>query len=164
MARRGNRRRGRNRGNSYARPISEPCNFTEVALNLTGDEPVALTHAEILAALTAIVPVTSISKYRVSSLIVDPVNSATSIVSVEAHMGISGNTFQSSLATKPLRLRFGKDYADDGMWIVLDGAALTDGALPGNETTTDPFITMDLNGADVSQLELHLRFAWTDPT
>lgn len=123
-----------------------------------------LTHADVLGLLTGIVPVANITKYRVSSIVIDPINSASSVVSAEVTMGLSGNTFQSSLAQRPLKIRFGKDYGDDGMWIVTDGAALTDAALPGNEATTDTSMLVDLNGATVSQVEVHYRFAWQDPT
>lgn len=163
---RGNRGRGRNRGSLYAQPIAEPANFIEFDIQLVGGTP--LTHANLNAALIAVIPQASISKYRVSSIVIDQGGdrasgtNLSSNVPVEVIMGISGNHYQASSSVKPLKIRLGKDYGDDGMWIVTDGAALSDAALPGNETTADAFITLE--GSSTTGSEMHVRCAWTDPS
>lgn len=159
-------------GGLYARPISEPCNFIEASLSVVipaGSNSVSLTHANILSLLDDFTDIGNIQKYRVSSLVLEQVTNSTNagIASATVEMGISGQKYLWSNVLKPLRMRLGKEYGDDGMWIVNDGSALTDAALPGNEVTTDDFLTLAVSavvptGVTVSSV-LHLRFAWQDP-
>lgn len=135
-------------------------------MNLSSGTPI--THANVFTALTAVIPASSIAKYRISSIVLDTGARASGDggavnVPLEVNLGISGNHYQSSSVLKPLKIRLGKDYGDDGMWLVTDGAALSDGALPGNEVTTDPFIALEAVGTTAYGTEMHVRVAWTDP-
>lgn len=160
-----NRSRARRRGNLYARPIPEPANFIEFDVTLD-NETGAISHADIASAITGIIPVTGIAKYRVSSLVFEPVASPVSVPGgAEVTLGISGNEYLFPMSNKPLRIKLGKDYGDDGMWIVLDQAALTDAALPGNEATGDSFFELHMPSIVTSwSTQVHVRVAWTDPT
>lgn len=161
-----NRGRGRSRGSSYARPIPEPSNFIEFDLNLSNASAV-VSHNDLFSALTAVIPVGNISKYRISSLVFEPITTPTSVPGATSIvMGITGHEFLASNLQKPLRIKLGKDYGDDGMWIVTDGAALTANALPGNEALTDTFVQVVVGQGDVTdwQTQLHVRCAWSDPS
>lgn len=148
----------------YARPIPEPCNFLEFDVLVTNDAD-SVTHAAVNAALTAIIPAGGISKYRVSSLVFEPIVSDSSVVVASVVMGITGNEFLFSQANKPLKIRLGKDYGDDGMWIVTDGAALSDTALPGNETTSDELFHLTVPALITDwATNVHFRVAWQDPS
>lgn len=165
MANRRNGGRKRNSGGTYARPIPEPCNFVEFDIDV-GSGAEVITHATLNAALLALVPVASVSKYRVSSLVIEPIASPSSIPGgAELQLGISGNEYLFNSSTRPLKVRTGKTFGSDGMWIVLDGAALTDAALPGNETTADPFLSVNLPSIVTSwSSTVHFRVAWQDPS
>lgn len=126
-----------------------------------------ITHAAVFAALTSVIPAASISKYRISSIVFDQGmlgSPGAGNIPIEVSLGISGNHYQGSSSVKPLKIRLGKDYGDDGMWLVTDGAALSDGALPGNELTTDNFISLEAQGGIATATEVHFRVAWTDPS
>lgn len=136
-------------------------------INSSDGAATPLSHAAIYTALTNVVPAASIAKYRISSVVLDPpaINSSgLQGVLFGVDLGISGNHFQYSQLNRPLRIRFGKDYGDDGMWIVTNGATLSKSSLPGTEDTTDAFITVDPAGAVGAQVNAHFRIAWTDPT
>lgn len=165
MANRKNGSRGRSRGNTYARPIPEPCNFVEFDIDVTDAAP-SVTHAQLNAALLALVPIASVSKYRVSSLVLEPIATPSSIPGgAELAMGISGNEFLFNSAGRPLKVRTGKQYGGDGMWIVTDGAALTDAALPGNEVTTDTYVSVVIPSVVATwSSTIHFRVAWQDPS
>lgn len=161
-----NRRSSRrpNRGNSYARPIPEPANFVEFDLELNNDSN-SITHAAVDSALAGVVAVANIKKYRISSLVFEPIQSPVSISAAEVAMGITGNEYLYAQANKPLRIRLGKDYGDDGMWLAVDGAAITDAALPGAVATTDPFVTLNVPAIVTDwATTIHVRVAWQDPT
>lgn len=161
--------RGRNRGGgAYARPISEPANFMEVdsLLRISGSTVQnSLTHAQVLALLTAVVPVVNISKVRISSVAFEPIVSPVSKVTGSVQFGITGNEYLWSNTDRPLKVRLGKDYGDDGMWLVLDGAAPTDASLPGPETLTDTFVSLDVPAIVTDwSCRIHVRFAFQDPS
>lgn len=160
--RRSGRSRGRNRGSLYARPIPEPCNFLEFNIVLN-ESDFRISHQDIFTALTGIIPAASISKYRVSSIVIEPIQSAQSLVTGQAQFGISGNEYLFTSSNRPLKIRIGKEYGDDGMWIVTDGLAISDGALPGNETTTDSFLSLINVLAPSWSTTAHVRLAWQDP-
>lgn len=170
MARnRKNGRRGRNRGSIYARPIPEPSNFIEIQFDFSREGETnnfVLSHEELFEGILTFIPQQQISKYRVSSVVIDPLASAAaSNLPCTAVLGISGHEFLFAQTNKPLRIKLGKDYGDDGMWIVTDSAAITDEALPGNEVVGDTFLA--LNVPDVVgdfTTTVHVRIAWSDPT
>jgi len=161
-----NRRRGRSRGRSggnlYARPISEPANFVEfdMTIPLTGPNPTVVTLAAVYAALTAAVPASRIQKYRVSSFVVDPLISTQVNWATDLEMGVSGNHYQSFQTNRPLRVRLGKGYMQDGMWVPCEGGSPN---WPAPFTDTDPFLTIESTNIVSVSAELHLRVAYTDP-
>lgn len=164
MARNRNRVRRSNRGSIYARPIPEPANFVEFDLELSNSSN-EISHTDISSALGAVVTVGSIKKYRISSLVFEPIQSPVSIVTAEVQMGITGNEYLYAQANKPLRIRLGKDYGDDGMWLVVDGAAITADALPGSTAPADAFLTLNVPAAVTTwSTTVHCRVAWQDPT
>lgn len=128
----------------------------------------SVTHSAVFSALQTALGTTSpagISKYRISSLVVDPIAAAGLVPYFNVDMGISGLHYQSPNNDKPLRIRLGKDVGDDGMWLVNDGAALADAVLPGTEAISDPFITLVVpSQADSWGTTVHVRCAWMDPT
>lgn len=161
MARNGrsrNRSRGRNRGGVYSAPIPEPANSGE--LDLIAGENGEVSYNDIFAAIIGKVQAAAIQKFRISSVVIDPiVRAAGSISLTQVGMGISGNHYQAISTTKPLKVRLGKEYGDDGMWIVTEGAsALTQAMFPGTFGPSDMFLDT-FAGALV-----HIRYAWTDPT
>lgn len=167
MARRNRSRgggRGRNRGGVYARPIPEPANFVEFDIQLD-NSTTSISHQDIYTALAAVVSAANIVKYRVSSLVFEPIQSPVSITAAEVQMGITGNEFLYNQANKPLKIRLGKDYGDDGMWLVVNGSALAATALPGAEAVTDDFVTVNVASIVTSwATTVHCRVAWQDPT
>lgn len=164
--RRGNGSRGRDRGNLYARPIPEPCNFVELDLSIGNDAAgdSVITGQEILNLLTSVVPVTNIQKFRVSSVVIDPVVSPTAIVGAgDVELGISGLHYQFAQSNKPLKMRLGKEYGDDGMWMVVDASNAL--ASVGGWSAGDPFLSVTMPGIVASwSSQVHFRIAWQDPS
>lgn len=159
---RGNRGRGGNRGGLYSRPIPEPSNFVEFEIPITDTDNV-LTYTDVFTALTAKVPGTSIDKFRVSSLVVDPIVGAGLVPYFLLDMGASGNHFQSTSNNRPLRVRLGKDYGDDGQWIHVNES---DGTMVDNPgvAASSTFAGVSVPGSSTWNTNLHLRVAYTDPT
>lgn len=131
-----------------------------------GDDQASFTHAQIFGFLESLVGASNIDKYRISSIVIDPVASPTAVVGgTNILMGISGQKYVWPNVDRPIRMRFGKEVGDDGMWLVNDGAALTDAVLPGLEVTTDPFITVVVPSVVTTwETQIHVRFAFQDPT
>jgi len=162
--RRRNGRRGRGRGTLYSRPIPEPANFVEFDMPLTlgPSGPSTVTLTQIFTALSAAVPTSRIQKYRVSSLVIDPIVTAGVTVPTDVEFGISGQHYQSFQSNRPLRVRLGKGYMQDGMWVPVEGTAPN---WPAPFTGTDPFIRFEpVPGADNISAEMHVRVAYTDPS
>lgn len=180
---RGNKRRngggrGRNRGGGlYARPISEPCNFIEIDVGVVSSDgsDVSFTHQDIYNALNTALTrqtalgLTQVQKYRVTSLAFEPVNTGAGggVKRCNLTLGISGQQYLWSNVDRPLRLRLGKDYGDDGMWMVNDGGPLEASMLPGSTNVTDDFIVISAGTTGSTQpwsSSMHVRMAWQDPT
>lgn len=165
MGRRNGRRnggRGRNRGSVYARPIPEPCNFVELDTTIVAGAN--LTLGGVFSLLTAVIPATSISKFRVSSIVIDPADGVPGNGLTEVTMGVSGNHYQAKSAIVPLKMRLGKDFGDDGQWFITgQGSSIPSGS---GFAAADPFITVEALSNVTTQptMELHIRYAWQDPS
>lgn len=123
-----------------------------------------ITGNQLYLALQSVVPVASIKKWRVSSLVIDPIVSPSSITGAgDVDLGISGNHFQFAQSNRPLRIRLGKERGDDGEWQVTDGSTTMNSI--GQWQAIDPFLTVTLPSIVASwSSKVHFRIAWTDPT
>lgn len=111
-------------------------------------------------------PAGNVKKFRISSLAFEPIVSGSSVVVGSITMGITGNEFLMSNAQRPLKLRCGKDYGDDGQWIVTDGIAFpTTGVVIGQFSWDQPWLEFEVPSiVQEWSTVVHIRMAWQDPT
>lgn len=173
-SRRRNGGRGRNRGvltvreASYALPIQEPCNFMELDFEQAVGE--TANSLPSLGTIVGRLPTGTI-KFRVTSIVVDPVagSNATNIP-YELTLAMSGQHFETSETTKPLRVKFSNAMGGDGQWYRSNGTAVAPasfgGVVPTGFTLSNfalGAITADSNGATgTSVTDVHVRVAFTD--
>lgn len=194
---RSNRSRGRNgrgrrnvltvREASYQLPVVEPCNFMEMDFEIqssTSDSSLSLpTFAQIAARLPA-----GVGKFRITSLVVDPLTGAipnggtagfsgVANIPYELTMNISSNHYESGDTSKPLRIKLSNAMGSDGQWMrVVSDTVIVAAFL--RTVSTDTLGNLNQAGQSIGELssdapgitgldmaiatDLHVRVAFTD--
>lgn len=175
---------------AYATPIIEPSNFLEFDIRNTvspaGTANVAnITWGDIMSGAIITMSggqlstpaqfIASMAKFRLSSMVIDPLTvvladgqniMAANATPYELIMGISGNHYSQSDLQKPLKVRFGKDFGDDGMWFAGTKAIVSPTIAAVTPASGDTFCHLDMEYALTSQdsitYDIHFRMAWTD--
>lgn len=153
----GRRSRGRARGMlvrevAYATPITEPANFVEFNMRFNA---ISLTWGDVQTAFKSVVNGANVQKWRVSSVVVDPVtikDTGTSslsgvITQSEVHMGWTGDRYNFSDVNKPLRMRFSKNLGSNGQWMPNTLPTVT-AAATNSPLDSSSFMAIDVPGAD----------------
>jgi len=195
-ARRGSNRGNRQgllvRERPYAIPLPEPANFIEksIGLLLTTAGSVTnllagyITFDNIFASIGQQIP-QNVQKFRVTSVVIEPVAAIqgslatgqsgayaqlpVGIMPLEVDMMISGNHWLQSDRNKPLHMRFGKYWGDDGMWLPgtnYNNVVNNNFNAGGNFMQVSVYMPANA-GTSVSQyssmaVDVKVRIAWTD--
>lgn len=111
------------------------------------------------------------AKFRVTSLVVDPVHLGTDgnfdslgFSAYDLNMLISDNHYQPASIDKPLRVRFSNAYGSDGMWCRTDatGGGVVDPFLNGSTPIGTIQVDVRDAGSAFGDTEVHIRVAFTD--
>jgi len=115
-------------------------------------------------------PVAKVARWRLTSCVFDPAVAGQStsnpptgtVTQAEYYFGLSGNTFRHSDMLRPMRMRFGKEYAGEGMWHYTNGASTIPSSDPISSAIL-PFVTISPNQPGmVVSTEVLCRVAWSD--
>jgi len=173
----------------FASTIAEPANFYECTANVTLSQAQGASYVSgslLWSQIMALLPslpgtTTSLQKFRVSSMVVEPVyltmvnpsttgaSVAAELVPLELDFGVSGMHVIQSDRNKPIRKKFSKLFGTDGMWNRQTGSGTYVTDQFSQTFVTFSAKTAPIMGSTGTQanvyggiVDVKLRLVWTD--